>query len=90
MFDVYNNGDQLTVDSCYINNSISATFRFIVVPNNPRELSTNNLIFLSTDICQAEFAIINIMIFEVSELSLFFVSLLNIKKNLHNSISSHQ
>ncbi|EAX81898.1 hypothetical protein TVAG_582070 [Trichomonas vaginalis G3] len=56
---IYNYYDQLTVDSCYIDNSISSTFYRNVEPTNTREPFTNKLIHLSTGNCQAEFAIIN-------------------------------
>ena len=77
-----NNNDQLTVDSCYIDNSISKTFYWDVTPKNTRELFTNKLIHFSTDICQAEFAIINKSISKVNKLSLLFIALLNINISL--------
>ncbi|EAX83934.1 hypothetical protein TVAG_244140 [Trichomonas vaginalis G3] len=72
---------QLTVDSCYIDNSISTTFLSNVVPKNTRELFTNKLIHLSTGNCQAEFAIINKSISEVNRLPIIIISLVNIKRS---------
>ena len=54
-----NDNDQLTVDSCYIDDSISKTFLSNVVPTNSKELFTNNLTHLSTGDFQAEFEIIS-------------------------------
>ena len=78
---ICNSYDQLTVDSCYIDNSIPNTYNSSIVPTNTREPFTNNLIHLSTGNCQAEFAIINKSISKVNKLSLFLQTLVNISNS---------
>ena len=80
---IYNHFDDLKIDNCYFDNSIPEKFadENAVSINHPRDPFTNKLIHLSTGNCQAEFAIINKSISKVNKLSLFFISLLNIKKS---------
>ena len=76
-----NPNEQTTVDSCYIDNSISTTFYRNTELKNTRELFTNKLIHFSTGNCQAEFAIINKSISKVNKLSLFLQTLVNISNS---------
>ncbi|EAX97352.1 hypothetical protein TVAG_293570 [Trichomonas vaginalis G3] len=80
--DRYNDpSEEMLIENCYIDNSISTTQMFNYYHIEIREPFTNNLIHFSTDICQAEFAIINKSISEVNDLSLFLQTLLNISNS---------
>ena len=69
---------QLTIDNCYIDNSITDLFNINVESNKSRTFFTNKLIHLSTFHCQAEFVIRDKTIDIDDKLPLIIISLANI------------